>query len=85
MLDLRKQDVVAEKVDGSSFEKSFTGRESYEVLKRAMNSVCLVYYVQFQKLLEAMEQFGEDIIRGMQSVVFETLYNTPWIVELLDS
>lgn len=55
MMDLEKEDVVVEEVDGSLFELSSAAMELYKVLKPALNSVCMVYDVPCWGLLEAVE------------------------------
>lgn len=50
-----------------------------------MKSVGVVQQVPIQCLLVAAEQSGKDVIGGVYVVMCNPLYNTPQIVELLDS
>lgn len=47
-----------------------------------MKSVGMVYNVRFQKLLEAVEQSGNDISKGVDAVICLSLYKTFRIAEL---
>lgn len=60
-VDVKKEDVVVEEVDGSCAALSFTAREAYVVLKLAMKSVFLVYDVRFQGLTKSVKPYGEDL------------------------
>lgn len=48
---------------GVVFDLSFTAKEEYRLLKWAMKYVWLLYIIPFQRLLQAVEQFGEEILR----------------------
>lgn len=46
--DGKKKNVVVKGFDWSGVELSSTAKEAYELLKRAMNSVCPAYYASFR-------------------------------------
>lgn len=50
-----------------------------------MKSVCVVYNVPFQDLLEAVEQACEDTSKGGHAVICRPPYNTRRSAELSDS
>lgn len=50
----------------------------------AMKSVCMVFEVPFQKLMDAVEQFREDIREGMHALNCSPLYYSS-ILELSNS
>lgn len=47
-----------------------------------MMSACMVYEVLFQRLLEAVEQTGEDISEGVHAAICDLLYNIRRTAEL---
>lgn len=75
MMDLKEEYFGLEEVDGSIIERSFAANESYEVLKQTMKSVFLVYNVQVQALLEAVEHYGESMLERVETIVCSPPYN----------
>lgn len=85
IMDMKEEDVLVEQVDGSGFKLSCTAKESYEMLKHAMKFMCLVHYVPFLRLLEAMEQSNEYILEKLQAVMCNSPSTSRQIVELSSS
>lgn len=61
MVDVKEEEDFVEEVLWSGVELSSHAKEAYEVLKRAIKSVCKVYDVSFQGLLESMEKSSNAI------------------------
>lgn len=59
--NVKVDDVITGIANGGGIELCSAGRNAYKRLKVAMKSVCMVYHVLFQWLLEALDQSGEDI------------------------
>lgn len=55
--------------------------EEHEVLKRVIQSVCLIYYVLFLELAKAMKQSRKDLFEEVQSVIWDPEFNTRQIGE----
>lgn len=82
---IAEEGVVVEDDYGSHTELGSVAKGAFEVLKRAMKSVSLVYGFSFQRLLEAAEQSSEDIFNGLQVVICNLPNNTCRISELSNS
>lgn len=46
---------------GSSVELSIAPKQEHKVLKCSMTSVCMMYGVPLQELLDTVDQFADDI------------------------
>lgn len=57
----------------------------YDRWNIALKSLCLVFNVPFQSVLEAVLQTGEEIIKYVHAVVCDLPYNNRWIAELSNS
>lgn len=82
MACVKMEDVGAEKARGSRFDLNSATRKLYEQLQIALKSVGIKYYVPVQKLVEAVEQSGDDITGGGPGVICNQPFNTCRIPEL---
>lgn len=55
---------------------------SDEKLQMAIRPFCMVYHVPFRRLLESVDQSGEDARESVHDVIFNELYNSRPIAEL---
>lgn len=76
MRDVKVRDVVDENERGSGAELSSNGRNDCNQLQIALKSEGMMYDVTFQRLLEPVEHFGEDISEGLNAATAIHLYNT---------
>lgn len=82
MVSVKVEDVVAKNPNGIGVKLSSAGRDAYGELQIDMMYVCMLYFVPFQRLLEAVEQSGKDISEGVYAVICDPLYNSCWTAEL---
>lgn len=61
MASVKLEEFIREVIPSSSLELSQAAKDSYYKLLVGFKPLCKIYYVLFQKLLYAMEQFGEEI------------------------
>lgn len=73
---LKVEDVAAENTIGSDVEMSSNARTAYDQQQNVMKSVCMVYDVPPEMLLEALEHSDEDTSEGVQAVIWDPMYNT---------
>lgn len=83
MPDVNVEDFLAENAIRSGVELSSNVTNAYEDLQISINPACMGYQARFQRLLEAVEQFGEDISEGMYAVVCDPTYNTLQVAKAL--
>lgn len=69
---------------GSGIELNSAAKKTHDVLKRAMKSVCLLYYVPLQGPLQEMQQSGEDIFEKVRDLICNLPYNSHLIAALLN-
>lgn len=85
MGDVKVKDDVADSAGGSIADPGSAGGYAYEELQTAMKCLCMVYDVTFRRLIEVVEQSGEDTCECVHAVIGDSLYNTRRIAELSNS
>lgn len=65
-----KDNVVSEQVVGSGVALSSAVKEVFEGQRSGNTYMCLVYYVLFQWLREALEHSSKDILETVQALIF---------------
>lgn len=75
-------DILAENKNGVGAELSSDAKNAFGNLLIIMKSVCMVYEIPFDSLLEAEKQYGEEIIEVGHAVTLDPLKNSAYIVEL---
>lgn len=68
MVDKKEKNEDYEEGDWIDIEVSYGAKEADEELRMSMESLCLVYEVFFQGLLDAVEQLSEDVYEMLGGV-----------------
>lgn len=74
IVNVEKEDVVGEGA-GNGAEQSPAAEARHKILKRAWNSVFLVYDVLLEVVLMAVEKSDEEIFGGVQALIWDLSYS----------
>lgn len=76
MADMKVEVVLSQIASNSGDELSSPVWSAYKKLQNAVKSVCMVYDVWFQRLLETVGQSSKDIIKGGLVAACSPQYST---------